>query len=75
MIAMGWVNYHLHEISKDGFYYMRSYNIEDKDMLVYDEDKVRDAFQYTVADIVSRKGSKFELMYDLGDSWRHKVIC
>ena len=75
VIAMGWVNYHLHEISKDGFYYMRPYNIEDKDMLAYDEDKVRDAFQYTVADLVSRKGSTFELMYDLGDSWRHKVTC
>ena len=56
-------------------YYMRPYNLEDKDMLAYDEDKVRDAFQYTVADLVSRKGSSFELMYDFGDSWKHKVTC
>ena len=75
VITMGWVNYHLHEISKDGFYYMRPYNLEDKDMLAYDEDKVRDAFQYTVADIVSRKGSSFELVYDFGDFWKHKVTC
>lgn len=27
VIAMGWGNYHMHEISKDGFYYMRPYNI------------------------------------------------
>ena len=73
VIAMGWVNYHLHEISKDGFYYMRPHNVEDKDMLAYDESKVRDAFQFTVADLVSRKGASFELVYDFGDSWRHKV--
>lgn len=67
VIAMGWGNYHMHEISKGGFYYMRPYNIGDKDMLVY-EAKARDAFQFTVADLVGRKGASSELVYDLGDS-------
>ena len=39
----------------------------DEYMLAYDESKVRDAFQFTVADLVSRKGASFELVYDFGE--------
>jgi hypothetical protein len=67
-IIMGWEDYHLHEFSIS----RRIYSVPDPDDDLY-ERKVIDEKRVRLKEAVPRVGTRFEYLYDFGDSWRHDL--
>ena len=63
-IAMGWLNYHLHQYRVGGSYI----GMPDPDFDVIDERKVY------LQDIISNPKEYFFYEYDFGDGWKHKIV-
>jgi hypothetical protein len=67
-ITMGWTNDHLHEFHiGPSIYGPPSPDAALFGRIVIDEDTV------TVGQLLKRKGSKLEYVYDFGDNWEHQV--
>jgi len=64
-IIMGWLDYHLHEFFIDGDCYT-----ENPESL---EDGKQEG-KFRLCDLVKRKGTKFEYLYDFGDNWEHHLV-
>ncbi len=67
-MVMGWEDYHLHEFSIG----RRIYSVPDPDDDLY-ERKVIDESRVRLEEVVPRVGTRFEYLYDFGDSWRHDL--
>ncbi|HMD86376.1 MAG TPA: plasmid pRiA4b ORF-3 family protein [Terriglobia bacterium] len=67
-IVMGWEDCHLHEFSIG----RRIYSVPDPDDDLY-EREVIDESRVRLKEVVSRVGTRFEYLYDFGDSWRHDL--
>lgn len=68
-IIMSWEDYHLH----DFLIGRRTYSVPDPDDDLY-ERKVIDEKCTRLVDVVTREGTQFEYLYDLGDSWYHDLL-
>jgi len=62
--AMGWENYHLYEFHVGDEVYTEPRAV--------DEDS-RSAAETTLAELVGRKCTQFDYVYDLGDEWGHRL--
>ena len=69
-VAMGWFNSHLWEFEIDG----RSCGVSGlKDEPVWG-DEILDARSLRLGRLIERGVTKFNYLYDFGDSWRHRII-
>ena len=69
-IVMGWEDYHLHEFAIG----RQVYSVPDPDDDLY-ERKVIDESRVRLREVVPRGvGTRFEYLYDFGDSWRHDLL-
>ena len=69
-VAMGWTNSHLHSFFADGVVYSPPGDFED----FGDGPKDRNENTAVLAKVLPAPGAWLGYMYDMGDSWRHKVI-
>lgn len=67
-IIMGWEDYNLHEFTIG----RRIYSVPDPDDDLY-EREVIDESRVRLKEAVPRVGTRFEYLYDFGDSWRHDL--
>jgi hypothetical protein len=67
-IVMGWKDYHLHEFSIG----RRIYSVPDPDDDLYDREVI-DESRVWLNEVVPRVGTRFEYLYDFGDSWRYDL--
>ena len=67
-IVMGWEDYHLHEFSIG----RRIYSVPDPDDDLY-EREVIDESRVRLKEVLPRVGTRFQYLYDFGDSWRHDL--
>ena len=67
-IIMGWEDSHLHQFEIG----RRIYSVPDPDDDLY-ERKVIDEKRVRLQEAVPRVGTRFEYLYDFGDSWRHDL--
>ncbi len=63
--AMGWQGGHLHRFQQGAAYYS---NTE------FELEEAEDESKYSLGEIVSKEGDKFEFEYDFGDGWVHRVV-
>ena len=72
MLAMGWEGYHLKEIRHGNFtYFVRLACGQDPEPV--EGVPQRDSFKYTLGDLLKEEWDSFIFVYDLGDSWKHRV--
>ncbi len=72
MLAMGWEGHHLKEIRCGGItYFTRQAGGEDPEKM--EGFPQLDSFQYTLGDLLKLPGDTFTFVYDLGDTWKHRV--
>ena len=67
-IVMGWEDCHLHEFAIG----RRIYSVPDPDDDLY-EREVIDESRVRLKEVLQRVGTRFEYLYDFGDSWRHDL--
>ena len=65
LAVMGWVGGHLWEFDVQGVHYA--------DPVAVGDASVQAADNVHLSDVISRRGSTFEYIYDWGDEWRHKI--
>lgn len=71
-LAMGWEGYHLKEIRHGNFtYFVRLAGGQDPEPI--EGFPQRDSFKYTLGDLLKEEWDSFIFVYDLGDSWKHRV--
>jgi len=68
-IVMGWEDYHLHQFEIG----RRVYSVPDPDDDLY-ERKVIAESRGRLQEVVPRVGTRFQYLYDFGDSWRHDLL-
>jgi Plasmid pRiA4b ORF-3-like protein len=68
-IVVGWEDYHLHQFVIG----RRVYSVPDPDDDLY-ERKVINESRVRLREVVPRVGTRFEYLYDFGDSWRHDLL-
>jgi len=67
-IVMGWTDDHLHEFRIGR---KRFAAILDDD---YFQESLNDEEEVELRDVLKRKGTKFQYIYDFGDGWMHQVV-
>lgn len=70
LYVMGWEGYHLHQFRKNGVYYKQ---VTDEDTFWLGGDRLMDESEYTLGQVLTKKGDKMVLEYDFGDGWEHQV--
>lgn len=70
LALMGWGHEHLNQIQAKSRFYQPHYQRIRDPFRRYD---VRDQEDYTLADILCRKGQTIKFEYDFGDSWMHEI--
>lgn len=68
--AMGWEGYHLHQFRKNGMLYKE---ITEDDTFWLGGDRLKDEAEFTLGQVLTKKGDKMVLEYDFGDGWEHQV--
>lgn len=68
--AMGWEGYHLHQFRKNGILYKE---ITDDDTFWFGGDRLKDEAEFTLGQVLTKKGDKMVFEYDFGDGWEHQV--
>ena len=68
--VMGWEGYHLHQFRKNGVYYKE---ITEEDTFWLGGDRLQDEAEYTLGQMLAKKGDKMNFDYDFGDGWEHQV--
>ena len=72
MLAMGWEGYHLKEIRHGNYtYFVRLAGGQDPEPV--EGFPQRDSFKYTLGDLLKEEWDSFIFVYDLGDTWKHRV--
>ena len=66
---MGWEDYHLHQFEIG----RRVYSVPDPDDDL-SERKVIEESRVRLREVVPRVGTRFQYLYDFGDSWRHDLL-
>lgn len=71
---MGWENYHLNQYHKGNDFYLPFYqrDMEAEEDMFFDNYNYNQE-DYTIADILSKKGATHLFEYDFGDSWEHEI--
>ena len=68
--VMGWEGYHLHQFRKNGVYYKE---VTDEDTFWLGGERLNDEAEYTLGQVLTKKGDKMTFDYDFGDGWEHQV--
>ena len=72
MLAMGWEGYHLKEIWHGNYtYFVRLAGGQDPEPA--EGFPQRDSFKYALGDLLKEEWDSFIFVYDLGDTWKHRV--
>ena len=72
--TMGWVGYHEHQFTdKDGVEYVSTNFMENFDEYGPHEGEYRDFSEWTLGDVLQKKGDHMTWTYDLGDSFTHTL--
>lgn len=67
-VAMGWTNSHLHQFVRGETFY----GIPDDEF--ESPHPARDERDFTIAQLLPKKGRKIVYEYDMGDSWEHLIV-
>ncbi len=72
--TMGWVGYHEHQFTdKDGVEYVSTNFMENFDEYGPHEGEYRDFSEWTLGDVLQKKGDHMTWTYDLGDDFTHTL--
>lgn len=67
-IVMGWENHHLHDFEQG----KKRYSRPDPEDFAYDPPPI-DEDEVTIGQVLKRRKQVLTYIYDMGDSWRHRV--
>lgn len=72
--AMGWENIHLHQFKKGNVFFKNTACInQDRELMPFNRATVKDTNDFSLAQILVKKGDRMKYEYDFGDSWEHEI--